>query len=108
MSSFRPATHSAIRRLSWSLSSAAAVRIEPVVMTSRMRSGVICLSTAVRGAWCPGSLLSWHEAQFVKYWLTPALSDCAKALVVERTDANTNAIRARYTSVFMSCAYFVV
>ena len=42
-------------------------RIEPVVMISRIRSGVICLRTDVFGAWCPGSLLSWHDAQLLKY-----------------------------------------
>ena len=79
-------------------------------MTSRIRSGVICLSTAVFGAWCPGSLLSWHEAQLVKYRLTPALSDCADALAADATtDANTIALHARCTSSrFMSPAYFVV
>ncbi len=54
-------------RLSWSLSAAAALRIEPVVITSMIRSGVIFLRTDVGGAWCPGSLLSWHDAQLVKY-----------------------------------------
>ena len=71
-------------------------RIEPVVMISRIRSGVICLSTAVFGAWWPGSLLSWHEAQLVKYWLMPALSDCANALAAHAsTDPNTTALHAR-------------
>src|SRR5436190_7224989 len=45
-----------------------------------MRSGVICLRTAVRGASCELAF-SWHVAQLVKYWLTPVLSDrpCASA-----------------------------
>ena len=66
VSIFLPASHSAIRRLSCSLRLAAVVRIVPVVSTSKIRSGVICLSTAVRGA-RGGSSLSWHLAQFVKY-----------------------------------------
>lgn len=32
------------------------VRIDPVVIASSTRSGVICLRTAVFGAWCPGSV----------------------------------------------------
>jgi hypothetical protein len=67
VSNLRPATHSAIRRLSASLMSAAMVRIDPVVIASRMCSGVIFFRTAVFGAWCAGSLLSWHDAQLVKY-----------------------------------------
>jgi hypothetical protein len=51
VSSFRPATHSAIRRLSASLMFAATVRIEPVVIASSTCSGVIFLRTAVFGAW---------------------------------------------------------
>src|SRR5438105_3061499 len=39
-----------------------------------MCSGVICFSTAVRGAsWF--SLASWQRAQLVKYWATPVLSE---------------------------------
>src|SRR4029453_2200238 len=67
-----------------------------------MRSGVRRFSTAVGGAWWPGSLLSWHEAQLVKYWLTPALSDCAKALVANASaDANRTALDARCRILLM-------